>query len=818
MTRCHGSAVMILGDRRLRASRLAFTPAGLLAVLAEVAVTSCLLLPCVAQTGGTKSATQPLPVDLALARKEFSVYETPVVSPDGGSVAYIVVTPTRRMEDGERTGAGTPDIVLGNRLLVADVATGSVVQVSLGESNAWEASWSPDGSALAFLSDAGGVVGVWTWRPGAVAARLGKATASGWAHMRPQWTPDGTELLVALADPQRKRESGEVLERAGAMPARDDGPLVEVRTSGAERPLVVRPGAEAGFETIDRPSAIGSVNVADGSAVVLLPADHPTAPAAALLSPTGKFLLVESALRSPGGPLETEVSTLSLVRRVDGAVLWSESGFRLDELGDSATFDGQRIHAHWHATADRLVFVKGGKVYAVEAGDEPKARELDLGAGHTVAGPASFTYDGAAVVVPVRGTGSTADGPTVDRVLLLPLAGGVAKVLTGPADVVLRSVVRADVKTAWQPTKDAVVVVGTKSGESVYTRLPTNGTEAAVLGNGDRRTFLAAAAGDHRIAVGVVEDPQTPPDLYTLDPDLKPGTRLSRIEPRLDDIALGAVEYFETTVEVDGKPKVARAAVVLPAGAKKGDKLPTIVGLYPGANYSRAGSRYGGGDLASLPSPLFTTRGYAVLLVDVPLAPEGQPSNPLADTVAAVVPQVERAVALGYTDRGRVAVIGHSYGGYGAACLASSTNLFRAAIPIAGVFDLAGGYASPRGGDDAAGVASNMVWSEQQQGRMGKPLWDDRKRYLDNSPYFGVERIETPLLLVHGRADETCPVLESEKMFNALRRLDRTAQLAIYEGEGHVPGEWSRANVVDLAHRVLAFLDRHVMQPAGSGR
>jgi dipeptidyl aminopeptidase/acylaminoacyl peptidase len=47
-------------------------------------------------------------------------------------------------------------------------------------------------------------------------------------------------------------------------------------------------------------------------------------------------------------------------------------------------------------------------------------------------------------------------------------------------------------------------------------------------------------------------------------------------------------------------------------------------------------------------------------------------------------------------------------------------------------------------------------------------------------------------------------------MFGALRRLDRTAQLAVYEGEGHVIFEWDLANAIDAVNRMLDFLDRHL--------
>jgi dipeptidyl aminopeptidase/acylaminoacyl peptidase len=190
----------------------------------------------------------------------------------------------------------------------------------------------------------------------------------------------------------------------------------------------------------------------------------------------------------------------------------------------------------------------------------------------------------------------------------------------------------------------------------------------------------------------------------------------------------------------------------------------------------------------------------------VPMGPMGQGGHPLEEMTDAILPQVRRAAELGYTDLARVAIVGHSYGGYGAAGVIAQSHLFRASIAIDGVYDLAGGYGSMVRG----GVTYSSQWFEGGQGRMGTHPWSDLGRYLANSPYYLADRIRTPLLLVHGRQDETCPALEAEKMFNALKRLGRTAELAIYDGEGHAPNEWARENVVDAAKRIVAFLARHL--------
>ncbi len=93
---------------------------------------------------------------------------------------------------------------------------------------------------------------------------------------------------------------------------------------------------------------------------------------------------------------------------------------------------------------------------------------------------------------------------------------------------------------------------------------------------------------------------------------------------------------------------------------------------------------------------------------------------------------------------------------------------------------------------------------------MGQPPWSDVRRYVENSPYFRADRVHTPILIIHGRDDDGCPVEVAEKMFGALKRLDRTVQLAIYENQGHVIYEWDQERAIDAAQRMLDFLRRHL--------
>ena len=93
---------------------------------------------------------------------------------------------------------------------------------------------------------------------------------------------------------------------------------------------------------------------------------------------------------------------------------------------------------------------------------------------------------------------------------------------------------------------------------------------------------------------------------------------------------------------------------------------------------------------------------------------------------------------------------------------------------------------------------------------MGGSLWEFRDRYIENSPIFFLDKVETPLLLVVGALDGVPAVPQAGEMLSGLRRLGKKAVLARYEGEGHSQvTTWRYPNVADYWHRVLCWFDEH---------
>ncbi len=98
-------------------------------------------------------------------------------------------------------------------------------------------------------------------------------------------------------------------------------------------------------------------------------------------------------------------------------------------------------------------------------------------------------------------------------------------------------------------------------------------------------------------------------------------------------------------------------------------------------------------------------------------------------------------------------------------------------------------------------------WTETGQGRMGVAPWADPDRYRRNSPITYVERVRTPLLMIHGDADFV-PIQQAEEFYVSLLRLGRRARFVRYWGEGHVFE--SPANVRSLWAQVFAWLDENL--------
>ena len=236
-----------------------------------------------------------------------------------------------------------------------------------------------------------------------------------------------------------------------------------------------------------------------------------------------------------------------------------------------------------------------------------------------------------------------------------------------------------------------------------------------------------------------------------------------------------------------------------------------MVWAYPGEAYPTAPDFELPG-VSAVPSELGNAQilagaGYAVLVASLPLRTDlADPANGFEPDILAAV---DAAGATGLVDTSRLALWGHSYGGYAALEVASRSSRFKAIIASAAVTDMASvnSVFSPfirMNPADGLWIDSRAGWLEEGQARLHTQAWVDPLRYVNDSPVFSAGKITTPILMISGGMDPVPPE-QREEMFSDLYRQGKTAILATYFGEGHLI--YSPANLKDMYARVFKFLD-----------
>ena len=240
----------------------------------------------------------------------------------------------------------------------------------------------------------------------------------------------------------------------------------------------------------------------------------------------------------------------------------------------------------------------------------------------------------------------------------------------------------------------------------------------------------------------------------------------------------------------------------LPAGYdfNKKEKLPLLMWAYPREykDKTTAGQSTANPKEFTFPSYgsfiYWVSKGYAVLdNAAFPIVGEGkkEPNDTFIEQLVANAEAAINAVdQLGYIDRKRVAVGGHSYGAFMTAHLLSNSNLFAAGIARSGAYNRT---LTPFG-----------FQSEQRN------FWDNPKLYMTMSPFMSADRMKTPLLLVHGGADNNPGTftLQTERYFQALKNLGAPVRMVILPREAH--GYVAKENIFHLLWEQDQFLEKYL--------
>jgi len=311
------------------------------------------------------------------------------------------------------------------------------------------------------------------------------------------------------------------------------------------------------------------------------------------------------------------------------------------------------------------------------------------------------------------------------------------------------------------------------------------------------RTAIPVAVADNGRAVFVSEDARHPRELWTATRDLSQFGQLTH------SASLGESQVFGESRLIDwripsGAPR--RGTLLLPAGYVPGKRYPLVVYPYPTEFRSDDVNVFGVTGTGTENMQLLATRGFAVLAPDMP---PFDWKNQMREIPAIINAGVARVVELGIADSTRVGIIGHSWGGYTVIATIAQTPSFRAAVARGGMADQVASY----GIVNQSGYAFGAVLGESF---FGGSLWDVPDRYLANSPIWLLDKVKTPLLIIHGEAETTVPIFLANQVFASLQRLGKEVEFARYAGENHTESLWTYANQRDYLRRMIAWFESHL--------
>ena len=242
------------------------------------------------------------------------------------------------------------------------------------------------------------------------------------------------------------------------------------------------------------------------------------------------------------------------------------------------------------------------------------------------------------------------------------------------------------------------------------------------------------------------------------------------------------------------------STLYLPPGYEEGDTLPVIVWAYPREFNSAAtagqvrGSKYRFTRIRGYSHLFFLTQGYAVMdraaMPVVGADPETVNDTFIEQIVASAQAAVDESVRRGFGDGETVGVGGHSYGAFMTAHLLAQSDIFKAGIARSGAYN-----------------RTLTPFGFQAERRI---FWDAPETYYKLSPFMAANKINEPMLMIHGAKDNNSGTFpqQSERMFAAIKGTGGTARLVMLPHESH--GYRGQESVLHTLAEMIDWFDIHV--------
>jgi dipeptidyl aminopeptidase/acylaminoacyl peptidase len=705
----------------------------------------------------TRAEAQPGPVFTAedmLAVRTLAGGQPIAVSPTGRWIAYVLtdMDDEWNIQEARPTGHVHVQALDGGR-------AGAPRALTAGKVHSAFPVWSPDGRRLAFIREEQGQgrLVIWDVERDPMTP-IGEPLAAR-TFLAPQWSPSGRSLIVAAALP--------------------DPPAQPYRVRSVKSTDERVPGDH--FFTNTTKARLLSIDAASGATTPLTP--EPVVLRSFQLSPTGRHVLYVA-------PAPETLGVIGRERNDTFVVPADASAGRVGAARKTA----ERGRFSWSPDGQRLFFVKDRRLMVLPAeggGDaQPWLEAFTLPVSEPIWSP-----DGSRFVTLVA-------DPSVTDPEIEPVAPGMYSIAQPFMDVHL---VQADGSSknltagftdqtsgpVWSADGASLVfraVDNTTYDETLYRyTIASQRLEPIARGPGTYGRLQPAPAG----LVMTIEDATHPADLWMIGADGR-RVRITDLNPQLARFTFSKPELFYFH-NADGERL--GALLYKPVGVGPADKLPVITWVYE--KMTPAIHRFNARD------QMFISHGYAMLMPNVKVK-VGQTADSFE---TCVIPAVNAVRQMPFAS-GKFGLWGHSFGAYATSNLITRTDIFAAAVSGATPPELFRNWASGRDRD-----SRNI---ETGQARMGGNPFEVPERYFSQSAFFHLDKVKTPVLILHGEKDLTILFGEGEMMFYALRRLGKPAELVAYANGDHSLSRHSRADALDVNRRILEWFERYLEPAVGS--
>lgn len=678
------------------------------------------------------------------------------ISPDGNKAVITVIRKAVKNEN---------DYYYTRHLYLLDLLGKSEpAQLTFGDKNDNQPQWSPDGKQIAFIRSDGDKSQVWLLPLSGGEAH--PVTQSEYGAGNPRWSPDGKKILYTVSIPFSIIEGNTPwnYER----PGRSKGDEPDFK---ALKPEERKKVANSPDGTLDEVRAWLAKNSFDNNPRVLV---RQNLQAELNLQPEESFshLFVKT--------IDSEEKDIQLTQGFQDfqAAEWSPDGNTI--ICHSRVY---KIHPDRERDNDLWIVNVTSKT----------AREFFTWPGYSVSNP-TISPDG--TQVSFAATSIENRHATQNQLAVIPVAGGKPVLLTASLDRDIGGHIwSGDSKTIYFSSQ-------TEGNIPLFSVAAKGGPITRIFGS-DNGVNDFDIRGDK--VVYALTETKNPWEVYLYNLKDKTNRQLTQLnEGWLRDRAISYPKEYKLT-----RPDGTRIQywVMEPIGKKEGVKYPAILNIHGGPS-----AMWGPGFFSMWHEyQLETSWGYGLVYCN----PRGSGgygdkfkkgnfkdwgNGPANDILASLDEAIKQH---SWIDNDQLFVEGGSYAGYMVAWIVSHDNRFKAANAQRGVYEL------------STFMGEGNAWRLVPDHFGGYPWQKETKALLDSeSPLTYVDKINTPLLIIHGDLDLRTGVIQSEMLFKSLKIMNKPVEYIRYPKEGHeLTRSGNPGRMMDHMLRVIEFFERYVKHP-----